>query len=366
MRCRACYSRADVWHLRNGRGRSGAAASGVLELMGDALRHRGPDGHAEFMAPRRGSAPSGCASSTCMSAPISRSQSPDALVWLECNGEIYNAAEIRARYPDYPYRSNSDVETILPLYLERGVAGDSSSSTACSDWPSGIARIQTLTLARDRAGEKPLFYARLAARCFSRRSCNACCVIPISAASSTRSPSTSTSARLRPRAAHTVPAVRRVAGGDVHALPSRRCRETVRYWDPTAFRIHRSIRARSHRRDATSRRARRDKQVMVGCSGGRLHQRRTRFLDPGDARVEGHRRRQGAHVFGAVRRAVVRRESRTRRCWRRGFARATCRCGRTRKRCCEALQTVDERWPSRSPIPPSCRRSSLRARRAST
>src|SRR5258707_12066531 len=34
---------------------------------------------------------------------------------------IYNATEIRARYPDYPYRSHSDVETILPLYLDRGV-----------------------------------------------------------------------------------------------------------------------------------------------------------------------------------------------------------------------------------------------------
>ncbi|MEO8034472.1 MAG: asparagine synthase (glutamine-hydrolyzing), partial [Acidobacteriota bacterium] len=86
--------------------------------------------------------------------------SPDTEVWLECNGEIYNAKEIRARYPDYPYRSHSDVETILPLYLEKGTDAVTmlDGMFALCIWDN---RTRTLILARDRAGEKPLFYSRI-------------------------------------------------------------------------------------------------------------------------------------------------------------------------------------------------------------
>jgi asparagine synthase (glutamine-hydrolysing) len=73
-------------------------------------------------------------------------------VWLEANGEIYNAAEIRARFADFPYRSHSNVETILPLYLKHGPA-----AVEQLDGMFGLAiwddRAQTLLLARDRAGE---------------------------------------------------------------------------------------------------------------------------------------------------------------------------------------------------------------------
>jgi asparagine synthase (glutamine-hydrolysing) len=132
----------------------------VLEEMGEALRHRGPDGRATF---------------TDVDARIGTERlriidlheradqpfaSPDDEVWLEANGEIYNAVSIRARYPDYPYKSHSDVETILPLYLDRGAA-----AVAELDGMFGLAirdhRTKTLLLARDRAGEKPLFYANV-------------------------------------------------------------------------------------------------------------------------------------------------------------------------------------------------------------
>jgi asparagine synthase (glutamine-hydrolysing) len=67
---------------------------------------------------------------------------------------------LRARYPDYPYRSRSDIEPILPLYLDRGPAGvaELDGMFAAAIWDAGRAR---LLLARDRAGEKPLFYAHL-------------------------------------------------------------------------------------------------------------------------------------------------------------------------------------------------------------
>jgi asparagine synthase (glutamine-hydrolysing) len=133
----------------------------ALDRMGHALAHRGPDGHAVF-------------TSTCASIGTERLRivdlhvradqpfaAPSSQVWLECNGEIYNARTLRAEYPEYPFRSESDVEAILPLYLHRG-----TDAIPLLDGMFGLAiwdnRTKTLILARDRAGEKPLFYARLA------------------------------------------------------------------------------------------------------------------------------------------------------------------------------------------------------------
>jgi asparagine synthase (glutamine-hydrolysing) len=143
---------------------SGAALRfpAVLDFMGEALRHRGPDGRAVL---RDDSAAIGTERLRIIDLHERADQpfsDPQEQIWLECNGEIYNAPEIRARYREYPYRSHSDVETILPLYLDRGV-----DAIPMLDGMFGLAirdnRTHTLILARDRAGEKPLFYARVGA-----------------------------------------------------------------------------------------------------------------------------------------------------------------------------------------------------------
>jgi asparagine synthase (glutamine-hydrolysing) len=78
------------------------------------------------------------------------------MVTLVCNGEIYNASALRRRYADFPFRSASDVEVVLPLFLDRGADGladlDGMFALAVLDRRAGH-----LVLARDRAGEKPLF-----------------------------------------------------------------------------------------------------------------------------------------------------------------------------------------------------------------
>lgn len=132
----------------------------VLEQMGEALRHRGPDGSAFFTEPH---ARIGCERLRIIDLHERADQpfaSPDGRVWLEANGEIYNAASLRERHRDYPYRSHSDVESILPLYLAQGAAAveQLDGMFALAIWDD---RTATLLLARDRAGEKPLFYARL-------------------------------------------------------------------------------------------------------------------------------------------------------------------------------------------------------------
>jgi asparagine synthase (glutamine-hydrolysing) len=132
----------------------------VLEWMGEAVRHRGPDGRAVLTHP---DAVIGTERLRIIDLHERADQpfaAPGSQVWLECNGEIYNAAEIRERFSDYPFRSKSDVESILPLYLERG-----ADAIEELDGMFGLAiwdrRTRTLLLARDRAGEKPLFYARV-------------------------------------------------------------------------------------------------------------------------------------------------------------------------------------------------------------
>ncbi|UCD24122.1 MAG: asparagine synthase (glutamine-hydrolyzing), partial [Gemmatimonadota bacterium] len=81
-------------------------------------------------------------------------------VLLAVNGAIYNARELRSGYSDFDFRSRSDSEVVLPLYLDRGSEGladlDGMFAIAIYD-----GRVGELILARDRAGEKPLFYREI-------------------------------------------------------------------------------------------------------------------------------------------------------------------------------------------------------------
>ncbi len=130
-----------------------------FERMGARLTHRGPDGRGALTndAARLG------VERLRVVDPHPRSdqpfRDPSGTVWLACNGEIYNTADLRRRYADYPYRSRSDIEPILPLYLHRGPDGltDLDGMFAIALWDASRCR---LVLARDRAGEKPLFYTR--------------------------------------------------------------------------------------------------------------------------------------------------------------------------------------------------------------
>ena len=141
---------------------SGAAlrSKGSVLRAGDCLRHRGPDadGYIDspiaFLGSRR-------LSIVDLSSEANQPfTSPDQQLWLVCNGEIYNAPELRRRYArqGYPFRSNhSDVEAMLPLFLEQGQAAleEIDGMFALALWDAGKS---ALLLARDRAGEKPLYY----------------------------------------------------------------------------------------------------------------------------------------------------------------------------------------------------------------
>jgi asparagine synthase (glutamine-hydrolysing) len=145
---------------------SGSALRSRVAVLraGATLQHRGPDSgghlasHNAVLGSRR-------LSIVDLSARANQPfTSPDGRFWLVCNGEIYNARELRARYArqGYPFRSShSDVETLVPLFLERGQKAleEIEGMFALALWDT---RLRTLLLARDRAGEKPLYYSKTA------------------------------------------------------------------------------------------------------------------------------------------------------------------------------------------------------------
>jgi asparagine synthase (glutamine-hydrolysing) len=130
--------------------------------MRETLGHRGPDGTGSVDFP-------GASLQICRLAIVDLQggnqpfTSPDGQVSVVCNGEIYNSEDLRKdpAAQGYPFRSRSDVESILPLYLAYGDACVRAleGMFGLAIWDS---RVRRLLLARDRAGEKPLFYADLA------------------------------------------------------------------------------------------------------------------------------------------------------------------------------------------------------------
>jgi asparagine synthase (glutamine-hydrolysing) len=129
--------------------------------MGPALRHRGPDGSGLLERPH---ALLGCERLRVVDLDPRGDQpfqDPSGRVWLVANGEIYNAAELRRLFADYPFRSRSDVEVIVPLYLACGLEG-LARLRGMFAWALWDEEAQRLILARDRAGEKPLFYRQVA------------------------------------------------------------------------------------------------------------------------------------------------------------------------------------------------------------
>jgi len=132
----------------------------LLAGMAAALLHRGPDG-------------GGCRTETGIALGLQRlrifdlsagpdtpQSDPSGRVWLSINGEIYNHRHLQKRFGDYPFETQTDTETVLPLYLEAGVAGLADLEGMYGMALYDRAR-RCLVLVRDRAGEKPLFYTEV-------------------------------------------------------------------------------------------------------------------------------------------------------------------------------------------------------------
>jgi asparagine synthase (glutamine-hydrolysing) len=134
-----------------------------LVAMSERLVHRGPDSDGVYVS-AGASAGLGFRRLRIIDLSPNGSQpmpNEDGSVQLIFNGEIYNFKELRAGLAarGHHFRSQTDSEAIVHLYEEKGpdAVADLDGMFALAIWDE---RAQRLTLARDRAGKKPLFYYR--------------------------------------------------------------------------------------------------------------------------------------------------------------------------------------------------------------
>lgn len=127
----------------------------------DAMRHRGPDDEGEYWAAdgRVGFGHRRLSIIDLSAFGHQPMRLPDGQIWLTFNGEIYNHLSLRADLESlgHSFRSHSDTEVVLAAYRQWGDAFvmrlDGMFAIALHDVGKG-----RVILARDRAGEKPLFY----------------------------------------------------------------------------------------------------------------------------------------------------------------------------------------------------------------
>ncbi len=128
--------------------------------MGEAVAHRGPDGRDIWMDGRCGLAFARLA--VLDLDPRAMQPMTDGKRRLVFNGEIYNFRELRAELdkicPEYQWKTSGDSEVILRAYDAWG--------DACVDKFNGMFALaiwepQTgaIFLARDRMGQKPLYFS---------------------------------------------------------------------------------------------------------------------------------------------------------------------------------------------------------------
>lgn len=122
-----------------------------------ALHHRGPDEHGIAVHPDAvlGTARLSIIDPAGGHQPL---RGPDGSTALVCNGEIYGHRRIRDQHPSYPFSTGSDCEVALALYEKHGedFLEHLPGTFALALWDD---RRRTLLLARDRFGERPLYYA---------------------------------------------------------------------------------------------------------------------------------------------------------------------------------------------------------------
>jgi asparagine synthase (glutamine-hydrolysing) len=155
---------AGIWWPE---GRRQAEAEAAVSAMTAWLRHRGPDARAVWANGAAGIALGHARLSILDLSPAGAQPmiSASGRHVIVFNGEIYNHLELRreleSRGAAPRWRGHSDTETLLALIDQYGIEETLNRATGMF----GLAvwdRVQrTLTLARDRLGEKPLYFGRV-------------------------------------------------------------------------------------------------------------------------------------------------------------------------------------------------------------
>ena len=131
-----------------------------LDHMLDSIAHRGPDDSGSYL---RGVIGMGNRRLSIIDLQSGRQpiSNEDGTVWVVYNGEMYNYPSLRKQLESkgHVFHTHSDTEAIVHLYEDHG--------ERCVEYIGGMfafalwdEKQQKLLLARDRIGQKPLFYAQ--------------------------------------------------------------------------------------------------------------------------------------------------------------------------------------------------------------
>lgn len=150
--------------LDPGRTTGAARLSELAEAMADVLAHRGPDGAGVWSDPEAGIALSHRRLAVVDLSEAGRQpmRSESGRYMLTFNGELYDHDAIRRRLEGrgHVFRGTSDTEVLLAAIEEWGLESALQRTNAMFALALWDGRLRTLSLARDRLGEKPLYYGR--------------------------------------------------------------------------------------------------------------------------------------------------------------------------------------------------------------
>jgi len=138
----------------------GSDLSRIVSGMVEMIRYRGPDNSGVWCDSNYGLAIGHARLSILDLSPAGHQpmESASGRYVIVFNGEIYNHLELRGQLTDLPWRGHSDTETLLAAFESWGVEKTLQATVgmfALALWDRVERR---LVLARDRIGEKPLYY----------------------------------------------------------------------------------------------------------------------------------------------------------------------------------------------------------------
>ena len=138
---------------------------GIAEHMSATLRHRGPDDGGIWIDSQVGLALGHRRLSILDLSPTGAQPmvSSCGRYVIVFNGEIYNFQELRNQLKScgWPFRGSSDTEVILAAVSEWGIETSLKRLNGMFAFALWDSAERVLHLARDRAGEKPLYYGRI-------------------------------------------------------------------------------------------------------------------------------------------------------------------------------------------------------------
>lgn len=136
-----------------------ADVSGLLDQMGTAIQHRGPDAAGVYMDEQVAMVHRRLSIIDLSESGAQPMHSPSGRYVTVYNGEIYNFQSLRTELEEdgLSFRGSSDTEVLIALYEKHGAK--------CLDLLNGMFALaiwdkqdQVLFLARDRLGKKPLYF----------------------------------------------------------------------------------------------------------------------------------------------------------------------------------------------------------------